>query len=401
MGNGNDGDTLWQRYLKWLEIVYADKTTTDEDGDKVSLAEYIAKQFPQPSTTNPYYRQFIESQNAYTSPYQGIVSVSGRFNPPKMGVEQYQDAIKLHLGSLFARGEMTLAQVKGEYESAVGISAARGVTQELPFYNDIIQYAMTPEWYASERTRLIAQDTKQSTVEGLQARSQYLSRYEKEQRASAEQRLADFKENQSLAWDAVINRQVYDAKKQEQAEFEPMIMRAQRMDVIAVEWEKMRQTLLRELDPDLDWITLYELKNKQNPYINTISFDEGGEAIREARAQGSSNLSDLLAQREQQLAAEPPPKKRPSDTPPTPGFLAKAYPTQLTEGDPIHKDITLSPPGAGWWGSLLPSQRARWVGFSRFLGQSPEDLLYQSQQTAPRTPQSTTTRRPVSQRSFA
>lgn len=185
-------------------------------------------------------------------------------------------------------------------------------------------------------------------------------------------------------------------------------------------FESMRAELLAGFGGAGDWIKRWMVANAPNRYAVTSDremsigkfaekygmsttaaletserFAEGAFAP-EFEALTPEQRADLSATKKRKGQREVPKY----ETPPTPQWLGAMYP-QLGGRIPTQQaGFEMAPPSGQAWGKLTPSQQAGWGGFAEHYGASPEDLLFQTEQMAPRSPWQTPQRRwtPAKQR---
>lgn len=214
-------------------------------------------------------------------------------------------------------------------------------------------------------------------------------------------------------------------------------------------WEATQQEIIGQLDPDIDWLKIREMRQMRNPWSTdpesatderhwaegelekaeswaktadamlkavkdpeSYLTKEEMEYVYQAHAARDRALKRVAAatQKEQDWITEQgayagagaggtgmetatgitygggaPPRIEPQ-MPKTPQWLAKVYP-ELGERLPEKgADFTPVALSGQQWGGLKPSQQRRWMGVASYYGEKPGDLLAQMRRMQPRTP---------------
>ena len=210
-------------------------------------------------------------------------------------------------------------------------------------------------------------------------------------------------------------------------------------------WENARREILAGLDEPIDWIQKWQVQKKKNPYIEEdkdmtpaerrLKWEEKFESAKnmkkiakemedEAKSDPDRSLSfgekqyidlakftldnarsNLMDAEYESVTgksrwAEPrgnkfhgyevgkPSKDRPPvpTTPETPDWLSNLYPSmgeRIPESDKIGSQFAPMALSGQWMDKMKPSELQGYMGYTKYAGESPEDLMWQTQSMLP------------------
>lgn len=206
-------------------------------------------------------------------------------------------------------------------------------------------------------------------------------------------------------------------------------------------WETWNQWQLSQLDPNVDWIKIQELRQRKNPYDTRdatpkdrimkwgTEIDRYSEKLKRGKAmiadaqkdetygvpqsvkdyfsdartglrnawqeftKASTEYENTPSRWEQSKVGSEATgysigrgRSRDVQTPATPAWLAKMYP-EMEERLPKKGEATpLAAPSAQAFMGLSPTQKTQWGAYAKYTGANPEDLLWQTERMLPQQP---------------